>query len=305
MQGPGGDAALLRVKGTPVGLAVTIDGNGQYCYLDPFRGGAIAVAEAARNLACVGAEPLALTNCLNFGNPEKTDVYFQLEGVVRGMAAACEALSVPVVSGNVSLYNETRGQPIYPTPMVGMIGKLDDVQQTTTIAFKRAGDAIVLLGPQTDDCGGSEYLAAVHGMVTGHAPPLDLDMEARVQAVCRQLIRAGLVSSAHDCSQGGLAVALAESAIAGDIGFQVDVPGAGRTDGCLFGEGQSRIVISLPEEHLSAARAIAAGAAVPWALIGRTQGDALVLGDKVRVPLASARQAWQNGVAEALAAEDR
>lgn len=305
VHGPGGDAAILRVKGTPVGLAVTIDGNGQYCYLDPSRGGAIAVAEAARNLACVGAEPLALTNCLNFGNPEKTDVYYQLEGVVRGMAAACEALGVPVVSGNVSLYNETRGQPIFPTPMVGMIGKLEDVQQSATNAFKRAGDAIALLGPQTDDCGGSEYLAAIHGVVTGHAPPLDLDMEVRVQAVCRRLIRAGLVDSAHDCSQGGLAVALAESAIAGNIGFQIDVPGSGRADGLLFGEGQSRIVVSLPEEHLAEAGAIAAEASVPWAVIGRAQGDALVLGDKVRVPLASARQAWQNGVAEALAAEDR
>ena len=301
VQGPGGDAAVLRVKGTPAGLAVTIDGNGQYCYLDPYTGGAIAVAEAARNLACVGAEPLALTNCLNFGNPEKTDVYYQLEGVIRGMAAACAALDVPVVSGNVSLYNETRGQPIYPTPMVGMIGKLESLQQRVTLAFQREGDAIALLGPQSDHCGGSEYLASIHGMVSGQAPLIDLDVEVRVQAVCRQSIRAGLINSAHDCSQGGLAVALAESAIAGSVGFQVDIPGDGRVDGLLFGEGQSRIVVSLPEEDLAAVRALAADHGVPCTVIGRVQGDAIVLGDKVSAPLASAQRAWQNGVAEALA----
>ncbi|MDE2816338.1 MAG: phosphoribosylformylglycinamidine synthase subunit PurL [Chloroflexota bacterium] len=301
VQGPGGDAAVLRVKGTPAGLAVTIDGNGQYCYLDPFGGGAIAVAEAARNLACVGAEPLALTNCLNFGNPEKTDVYYQLQGVIRGMAAACEALSVPVVSGNVSLYNETRGQPIYPTPMVGMLGKLESLQPSTTLAFQREGDIIALLGPQTDHCGGSEYVAQIHGVVTGRAPSIDLDMEVRVQSVCRQIIRAGLISSAHDCSQGGLAVALAESAIAGGVGFQVDIPGEGRVDSLLFGEGQSRIVVSLPEENLAAVRALAGDQGVPCTVIGSVQGDAVVLGDKVSMPLASAQRAWQNGVAEALA----
>jgi len=301
VQGPGGDAAVLRVKGTPAGLAVTIDGNGQYCYLDPFGGGAIAVAEAARNLACVGAEPLALTNCLNFGNPEKTDVYYQLQGVIRGMAAACEALSVPVVSGNVSLYNETRGQPIYPTPMVGMLGKLESLQPSTTLAFQREGDIIALLGPQTDHCGGSEYVAQIHGVVTGRAPSIDLAMEVRVQSVCRQIIRAGLISSAHDCSQGGLAVALAESAIAGGVGFQVDIPGEGRVDSLLFGEGQSRIVVSLPEENLAAVRALAGDQGVPCTVIGSVQGDAVVLGDKVSMPLASAQRAWQNGVAEALA----
>ena len=298
VQGPGGDAAILRMKGTPAGLAVTIDGNGQYCYLDPFTGGASAVAEAARNLSCVGAEPLALTNCLNFGNPEKPGVYYQLEQVVRGMAAACAALGLPVVSGNVSLYNETRGQPIYPTPMVGMVGKLDAVEQHVSCAFKQAGDVIALLGPQSDYLGGSEYLASLRGVVAGHAPELDLPLEAAVQAACRQLIRAGLVSSAHDCSQGGLAVALAESAIAGGIGCRVTIFGAGRLDGLLFGEGQSRIVLSLPQAHAEAATAVAAEHGVPFAAVGNVGGDALVLGDCVDVPLASARQAWQNGLAE-------
>ena len=305
VQGPGGDAAVLRVKGTPLGLAVTIDGNGQYCYLEPFVGGAIAVAEAARNLACVGAEPLALTNCLNFGNPEKSDVYYQLEGVIRGMAAACEALDVPVVSGNVSLYNETRGQAIYPTPMVGMVGKLDDVRRNATPAFKHEGDLIALLGPQNAHCGGSEYLNVIHGKVTGRPPSLDLDAEARVQAACRRLIRADLLSSAHDCSQGGLAVTLAESAIAGGIGFQAQAPGRGRLDGRLFGESQSRIVISLPEENLAAVTAVAGEHDVPCMVIGRVGGANVVLGDAVRVPLARARLAWQNGVADALAAEGR
>jgi phosphoribosylformylglycinamidine synthase len=303
VEGPGGDAAVLRLKGTPAGLAVTIDGNGQYCYLESFTGGAIAVAEAARNLSCVGAEPLALTNCLNFGNPEKTDVYYQLEQVIRGMAAACEALSVPVVSGNVSLYNETRGQAIYPTPMVGMVGKLESVQQNVTLAFKDEGDIIALLGPPSDHLGGSEYLASIHGLVTGHTPHIDLAMEARVQDVCRQLIRADLLKSAHDCSQGGLAVALAESAITGGIGCQVDLLGNGRKDGLLFGEGQSRIVVSLAPENLAEVNAVADRGGVPIAPIGCVQGDVLTLGNMVGVPLASARQAWQNGVAEALAGE--
>ncbi len=303
VQGPGGDAAVLRVKGAPLGLAVTIDGNGRYCYLEPFAGGAIAVAEAARNLACVGAEPLALSNCLNFGNPEKSDVYYQLEGVIRGMAAACEALGVPVVSGNVSLYNETRGQAIYPTPMVGMVGKLDDAKQSATPALKQEGDLIALLGPPSDDLGGSEYLTVIHDRVAGRAPPIDLDVEARVQAVCRQLIRDGQLSSAHDCSQGGLAVALAESAIAGGLGVRADLPGSGRIDGLLFGESQSRIVVSLPERNLAAVNAAAAARGVPCVVIGRVGGDDLALGDAVRVPLAQARRAWQNGIPEALAAD--
>lgn len=301
--GPGGDAAVLRVKGTPAGLAVTIDGNGRYCYLDPFVGGAIAVAEAARNLSCVGAEPLALTNCLNFGNPEKTDVYYQLEQVVRGMAAACDGLGVPVVSGNVSLYNETRGQAIYPTPMVGMVGKLASVEQRVSLAFQRAGDVVALLGPQSDYSGGSEYLAVTHGVVSGHAPPIDLAVEARVQAACRQLVQENVLVSAHDCSQGGLAVALAESAIAGGIGFSAIVPGEGRTDGLLFGEGQSRIVVSLSEKNLDAVRAVAEACEVPFTVIGRVGGDTIALDDKVSLSLASAARAWQNGVAEALAAE--
>ena len=222
---------------------------------------------------------------------------------MRGMAAACEVLGVPVVSGNVSLYNEARGQAIYPTPMVGMVGMLEAVEQSVASAFKHEGDVIALLGPQSDYCGGSEYLAVIHGLVSGHAPPIDLEMEANVQSACRRLIRAGLINSAHDCSQGGLAVALAESAIAGGIGFQVELPGDGRADGLLFGEGQSRIVISLPEKELAAGRAVADEHQVPFTVIGRVQGSALVLGGKVRVPLASARRAWQNGMAEALAAE--
>ena len=184
-----------------------------------------------------------------------------------------------------------------------MVGKLDAVEQSVTLAFRNEGDVIVLLGPQTGHCGGSEYLASIHGVMSGQAPPIDLDMEVRVQSVCRELIRAGLLSSAHDCAQGGLAVALAESAIAGGIGFQADLPGEGRADALLFGEGQSRIAISLPERSLQAVSAIADDSGVPCTVVGRVRGDALVLGEKVSVPLASARRAWQNGVADALAAE--
>jgi phosphoribosylformylglycinamidine synthase II len=304
VQGPGGDAAVLRVKGTPLGLAVTTDGNSVYCYLDPFTGGAIAVAEAARNLACVGAEPLALTNCLNFGNPERPDVYYQLEQAIRGMSAACQALGVPVVSGNVSLYNETRGQPIFPTPIVGMVGKLDDVRKATTIAFKHDGDAIVLLGPWEDHLGGSEYLWALHGRIAGTTPPLDLDLERRVQAVCREAIRQGLLASAHDCAVGGLAVSVAESAIAGNRGCTIDLPSHLRPDVALFGEGQSRIVVSLPPANLPALEKLCAELQVPFTRLGHVGGSELRLGDVVALPLAEAAHSWHNGIEMVLHAAD-
>ncbi|MBI4282676.1 MAG: phosphoribosylformylglycinamidine synthase subunit PurL, partial [Chloroflexi bacterium] len=218
---PGGDAAILRVKGTRKGLALVTDGNGRYCYLDPYTGGAIAIAEAARNLACVGAQPIAVTDGLNFGNPERPDVYYQLEQVIQGMADACRAFKIPVISGNVSLYNETKGEPIYPTPVVGMLGLLTNVEKRCSHAFQGAGDAVVLLGDdgRSGNLGGSEYLERVHGLVAGK-PSLDLKLERRVQRCILTGIKLGIIKSAHDCSDGGLAVALAESAIGGRTGFR-------------------------------------------------------------------------------------
>ncbi len=219
--GPGSDAAVMRIKGTKKGIALTTDGNGLYCYLDPYAGGVIAVAEAARNVVCAGAEPLAVTDCLNFGNPEKPEVYYQMEQVVRGMAAACERLGTPVISGNVSLYNETNGDAVLPTPVVGMLGLLEDVEQRCPMAFQAAGDEVFLLGAGLEAAAatlaGSEYLREVHGLVAGR-PQIDLELEAGVQRACLEAIRGGLLHSAHDCSHGGLAVALAECCIESGAG---------------------------------------------------------------------------------------
>ena len=260
VQGPGGDAALLRLKETGRAIALTLDGSLRACRLDPFVGGEIAVAEAARNIVCVGAEPLAATNCLNFGNPEKLDVYFQLEQAIRGMSVACEALGTPVVSGNVSLYNETAGEPIDPTPVVGMLGLLEDVDRRCGLGFQQDGDVVVVLGntssADTDSLAGSEYVARRHGIVAGK-PRLDLGLEVRLQRCCREAIGRRVVVSAHDCSQGGISVALSESCMA--EGHGLDARGLlndGRLDSFLFGESQSRIIVSCRPERVAELRSL-------------------------------------------------
>ena len=271
---PGGDAAVLRIKGTRKGIALCTDGNGRHCYLDPYRGGAIAVAEACRNLSCTGAEPIALTDCLNFGNPEHPEIYYQLEWCIRGMAEACRVLGVPVVSGNVSLYNETQGQAVYPTPVVGALGLLEDVRLHVTSAFNGPGEVVALLGAvevrgRAQDLAGSEYLEVVHGTVAGR-PAIDLGLEKRVQMLCRRAVREGVVSSAHDCSDGGLAVALVESCIAGGVGFRGDFGVRGRWDAALFGEAQSRVVVSLRSECLRDLATLATELDVPLTSLGVT-----------------------------------
>ena len=213
----------MRIKGSRKGIALSTDGNGRYCYLDPYKGGAIAVAEACRNISCTGAEPIALTDCLNFGNPEHPETYYQMEWCIRGMAKACRVLDVPVVSGNVSLYNETQGHAIYPTPIVGALGLFEDVKRHVGLGFQGPSHAVILLGAsmvrgRARDLAGSEYLERLHNVVAGR-PNIDLDLERRVQELCRRVIRDGIVASAHDCSDGGLAVALSESCIAGGVGF--------------------------------------------------------------------------------------
>ncbi|MGZ3602683.1 MAG: phosphoribosylformylglycinamidine synthase subunit PurL, partial [Ktedonobacterales bacterium] len=229
LMGPGSDAAVLRVRDandqdTGKAIALTTDGNGRLTYLDPFNGGALAVAEAARNIVCSGATPLALTNCLNFGNPEKPEIYYQLAQAIDGMAAAACALETPVISGNVSLYNESFGQAIYPTPIVGMVGLLED-RAPTPSAFQSAGDVVALLGEWTTNpatLGGSTYLKALHDTVAGRPTQLDLERERAVQRLTLDAIAAGLIRSAHDCSDGGLAVALAECCIWSGLGFRFD-----------------------------------------------------------------------------------
>jgi phosphoribosylformylglycinamidine synthase subunit PurL len=303
-----GDAAVLRVKGTDKGIALAIDGNGRYCYLEPRWGGAIAVAEAARNLVCSGAEPLALTDCLNYGNPEKPEVFYTLRESVTGMADACEALGIPVISGNVSLYNETNGSAIYPTPVVGMAGLIERIEQTTRLAFREAGDVVVLLGKSFDELGGTEYLRLATGKVTGVPPGISLEAEAAVQRCCLEAIRAGIVRSAHDLSDGGLAVALAECCMAGDIGLECGdeaLEGLLTRDGCrvdslLFGESQSRIVLSLAREDLPELERLAAKGGVPLAVLGTVGGDRLRMGRLIDVPVSNMRKVWSEALGRML-----
>ena len=302
--GPGGDAAVLRIKGTHKGIALATDGNGRYCYLDPRAGGMIAVAEACRNVSCTGAEPIALTDCLNFGNPERPDIYYQLEECIKGMALASQALGAPVVSGNVSLYNETRGEGVYPTPVVGALGLLEDVNLHVTSAFRSPGDLVVLLGAWEDrgDAGllaGSEYLELVHGVVAGR-PAIDLEGEVAVQRACRRGIREGVIVSAHDCSDGGLAVALAECSIAGGVGFQGDFPISGRWDAALFGEGQSRIVASLQPERLPDLERVCREEGTTWTALGHVGGESFAISELVDLPVEEISVTWREGLERAI-----
>jgi phosphoribosylformylglycinamidine synthase len=296
---PGADAAVIRIKGTEKGLALTVDGNGRYCYLDPYVGGILAVAEAARNLACVGARPLGLTDCLNFGSPERADVMWQFSQVIQGMRDACVALGVPVVSGNVSFYNETDGVPIYPTPTVGMVGLLPKVARHVTPWFKAPGDVVVLLGRNREELGGSEYLKVVHGMVKGTPPWIDLKLERAVQQSCLKAIDRGLLRSAHDISEGGLGVALAECCMAGPekpLGARVELREMMRADARLFGESQSRIIVSLKAKDLNRLREIAAREGAPLQVLGEVGGSHLAVHPLVRVAVDELKSAWSSGL---------
>ncbi|HYR09114.1 MAG TPA: AIR synthase related protein, partial [Longimicrobium sp.] len=269
--GPGSDAAVIRLRGTRKAIAATVDCNARYVYLNPYRGGQIAVAEAARNLACSGALPRAVTDNLNFGNPLKPEVYHQLSESLRGIGEACAALETPVTGGNVSLYNENPRGAIYPTPTIGMVGVIDDVAHVTTSAFRESGDAIILLGTNTDEIGGSEYLKVIHGRVAGDAPAISLDGEVRLQTALLSMIRSGWIQSAHDTAEGGLAVALAESAIAdpaAPLGIEVELDDALPPHALLFGEAQGRVVISCADGDVEDVLAKAAEHGVPARRIG-------------------------------------
>jgi phosphoribosylformylglycinamidine synthase subunit PurL len=269
--GPGSDAAVIRLRGTSRAIAATTDCNGRYVYLNPLRGGRIAVAEAARNLVCSGALPRAVTDNLNFGNPLKVEVYHQMSEAVRGIGEACTVLETPVTGGNVSLYNENPRGAIYPTPTIGMVGVIDDLAHITRSSFQEPGDAVVLVGRNTGELGGSEYLKVIHGLVAGDAPDLDLESEKALQQALLSAIRAGMVRSAHDTSEGGLAVALAESCI-GDgsapLGLDVDLADDLPPEQLLFGESQSRVVVSCAPEQADRLISHFAEAGVPASRIG-------------------------------------
>ena len=298
---PGSDAALIRIKGTEKAIALSTDGNGRYCFLDPFTGGAIAVAEASRNAACVGARGIAITDCLNFGNPEKPEVYYQLEQCIKGMAEACKTFGMPVISGNVSLYNETMDEPVYPTPVAGALGLLEDVSLACGFGFRNGGDVALLLGPAPCAKGldGSECLELVHGIVAGQ-PSIDLAMEKRVQDLCLALVEGRMLESAHDCSLGGLAVALALCAIQGGIGLKSDIGGEGRWDAMLFGEVQSRIVVSVKPGAIEKVEEMAEEFGAPVTRLGVVGGERLQIGPGIDLHLKELAETWKNGLHEAM-----
>jgi len=272
---PGSDAAVIRVRGTKKGVALTVDCNSRYCYLDPREGSKIAVVEAARNLVCSGAKPLAITDGLNFGSPEKPDRFWQFREAVLGISEACRELGTPVISGNVSFYNETESQAIYPTPMIGMVGLIEDIDNTCTMDFKEEGDYIILLGETKAEVGGSEYLSRLHGLELGKVPQLSFGLEKKLQSLMLDAIDRGLIQSAHDLSEGGLAVAIAEGCFERGLGAEIEIKTALRMDAELFSEGQSRFIVSCSPEKLSALESLIKEYEVPNKLLGKVMGHKL------------------------------
>ncbi|MFQ5925996.1 MAG: phosphoribosylformylglycinamidine synthase subunit PurL [Terriglobia bacterium] len=304
------DAAVLRLKGTRRGLALAVDGNGRYCYLHPRRGAALAVAEAARNVVCVGARPWAATNCLNFGNPEKSETMWQFSEVIDGMAEACRALATPITGGNVSFYNETLGKPIYPTPVIGMLGVLDDVERAVGAGWRQRGSALVLLGPMPTKRGelertfsSSRYASIIYGVVGGEPPPLDLAAEKQLQDCTLALLGGGYALSSHDVSDGGLLVALAESCLGGaaELGLMVTLGSQLPLEAVLFGEEPSRILLEVDEKYLADTLRIARQYEVKARQLGwTTVGDFRVLlnGEAILdVPVCTLAEVWSTALA--------
>jgi phosphoribosylformylglycinamidine synthase len=303
--GPGGDAAVLRIKGRRDGIALTVDGGHRIGCLDPRRGAQIAVAEALRNLAAVGAEPLALTNCLNFGDPDQPEVMWQLEEAVAGLAEAARAFEIPVVSGNVSLYNDFRGTGIPPTPVVGMVGHLEIGKARPGLGFRRAGDAIFVVGPLRLELAGSEYQRLAHGEVAGRPPELNFDTELAAARAVRQLVREGAVSSAHDCALGGLAATLTESCVMGGLGATIDSPAQTQTPeppswrwAVLFGETQGRYLLSLAPERAPELAAVCDLWGVEHRRLGVVGGNEIVISGMAALPLGEATAAYRGALSQ-------
>ena len=294
---PGGDAAMLRVKGTRLGIAVTTDCNARYCHLDPHLGAQLAVAEAARNIIATGARPLAVTDCLNLANPERPEVYWELEETVAGMAYACRTLELPVVSGNVSLYNDSNGESaIYPTPVIGMIGVIDDYARKLGAGLRTEGDFVLLIGSSHNDLGGSEYLKVEHGYVAGRPPALDLMREQAVNRVVLAAAQSGHLHSAHDCADGGMLVALAECCLLGGIGVRcpaVRPEPPLRLDAAFFGESPSRYIISVPSRAMPELQSLARRHHVELSLLGLAGGDFLEFEGQLKLSLSELREAWE------------
>lgn len=303
---PGSDAAVIRIKGTDKSLAITTDCNSRYCLLNPYMGGLIAVAEAARNLAVSGARPLAVTDCLNFGNPERPDVMWQFAMAIEGISDACKRFNIPVISGNVSFYNETKGLGIYPTPVIGMVGLIDRPESITTQWFKDKGDIIVLLGETREEIGGSEYLWVIHQMERGIPPYLDMDKEAGLNRSLLDAINVGIIKSAHDISEGGLGIALAEGCISGSrpaIGASISLGEHGglRPDMLLFSESQSRAIVTVRKGHLDDLMRIADINGIVAERIGVVGGERLSIelpsrGTVIDIKVDEMRETWREAI---------
>jgi phosphoribosylformylglycinamidine synthase len=313
VEGPGGEAGVIRVKGTNRGLAMALDGNGRWCYLDPKLGAMHAVAESARNIACSGATPIAATNCLNFGNPEKPHIMWQFSQTIDGMTRACEELETPITGGNVSFYNETLGEGIYPTPVMGVVGILEDVHKAIGSDFQETGRALVLLrGSEPGDAsdveaefGSSEYAKEILGHLWGFPPALEIGKEAALQKAIVQMIDEGLVETAKDCTEGGLAVTLAECSFARGIGAQVSVESAGLVpEFVLFGEDASRILISCDQRYLERIKQVVAQYGLSARRIGVTVPDNLEISvdgkPAASAPVSELKTVWAKALEEAL-----
>ncbi len=303
--GPG-DAALVRIKGTRKALAMTTDCNPAYVFADPYKGAMMAVAEAARNIACTGAEPLAVTNCLNFGNPYNPEVYWQFVRAVQGMGEACRKFNTPVTGGNVSFYNQTqlgdRAEPVYPTPTIGMIGLLENVDDRMGMGFRQTGDRLYLLGGHAREMGSSEYLRHLHDVAYSPAPAFDLDEAFQTVQLLLKLIKKGLICSAHDLSEGGLWQALLESAIASDKGFEIELPKGVRIDRILFGESQNRVLLSVAPEQTEVFEETVQAAGLPLATLGQVGGDELLVGTYCFGKLADWKDCYANTLAQKMEA---
>jgi phosphoribosylformylglycinamidine synthase len=297
---PGSSAAVIRIKGTKKALVTKTDGNGRYTYLNPYKGGAIAVAESARNVVCSGARPLAITNCLNFGNPYDPEIYYQFKQAVQGMGEACRVFDTPVTGGNVSFYNESPKGAIFPTPVVGMVGLIDDTKYITTAWFKNDGDFIMMLGALKGELGGSEYLKVIHNTVAGDAPDIDLTFEKRVHNATLEAIHKGIVNSATDVSDGGLAVALAEACITNPekpLGASVYISRKLRDDELFFGESQSIIILSINEKYLLDMERIASKNIIPCVTIGRVKNNGrLKINEIIDLPIDEMHKAYTDTI---------
>ena len=295
---PGSDAAVMRIKGTEKGLAISTDCNSRYCYLDPKKGGSIAVAEAARNVVCSGAKPLAITDGLNFGNPMNPEIFWQFEKSAEGISKACEMLGTPVTGGNVSFYNESPEGAVYPTPIIGMVGLMSDVEKAVTQDFKDEGDVIYLIGETKEELGGSEYLKTFYNKEEGKIPDINLELEKEVQDFVLKAVKAGIIKSAHDCSEGGLAVNLAESCINGNKGAEISLNDTSISEvASLFSETQSRIVISVAKDETDKIDELKKNSEIKAEKIGEVKGENLKINKLIDLPLKELKVRWKESIA--------